>query len=642
MASIADHSEPVLAARPSRGKALARAAASIAVTAVAATLLAFAIEVLARGSFATAFEFFAGLKRPAWTTAFILAMVILAADAALGRRHRSFLLLAPPLLILAWIGSQKAFYLGDPLYPTDFLYYRQIVELMPLLARDRPMTIVAIIVATVGGLTLLAYGWRAASRHCPPIGFYPRLARLAIALPVLVFFASIMDYRTFSWTRDRLDVIPRMWDQKDNYASNGFVLAFALNLPMAKVAAPAGYSAEAIDRIATEAGTPLPSAGERPDVIVVMSESFWDPTRLPGVAINPDPIPTARAMRSGEVFSPEFGGMTANVEFEALTGFSNAFLPYGSIPYQQYVRNKLPSLATFFGEQGYSTTAVHPFQGWFWNRSAVYDAFGFDRFLSEENLPPLEKRGPLASDAAMTEQLISIADAEDKPFFIFAVSLQGHGPYEPDRYKDTSHSVFAPDLTGKARKAVESFAEGAADADKSLARLVEWAKGRERETVIAFFGDHLPPLGDAYVQSGYMKEPVASRRAPLDQMKAEHETPLVIWSNRTGVRENVGSISPAFLPLEVLQAAGMEHPYYTGFLGAVRERYPVVDRHLLVGNNGQSYPEWSRTDAVDPLIRDYRLLQYDMMFGDRHAIEHFFPQHQAIVAQDQTVVAMSR
>ena len=38
------------------------------------------------------------------------------------------------------------------------------------------------------------------------------------------------------------------------------------------------------------------------------------------------------------MFSPEFGGMTANVEFEALTGFSNAFLPYGSIPYQQYVR----------------------------------------------------------------------------------------------------------------------------------------------------------------------------------------------------------------------------------------------------------------------------------------------------------------
>jgi phosphoglycerol transferase MdoB-like AlkP superfamily enzyme len=625
LASFIAHIESAPTVPENWGKVVLRAAFSLAATAFAATLLAFAVEVLARGSFGTAFDFFAGLHRPAWTTAFVLAMVIFAADAALGRRHRSLLLLAPPLLILAWIGSQKALYLGDPLYPTDFLYYRQIVELMPLLARDRPLTVVAMVVAAVGGLALLVYGWRLAARHCRPIGLYPRLARLAIALPLLAFFVSIMDYRTFSWTRDRLDVIPRMWDQKDNYAANGFVLAFALNLPMATVAAPSGYSAEAIDRIAGESGLTAPATGERPDVVIVMSESFWDSTRLPGVTITPDPIPTARSLRSGEVFSPEFGGMTANVEFEALTGFSNAFLPYGSIPYQQYVRTKIPSLATFFREQGYATTAVHPFQGWFWNRSVVYDAFGFERFLSEENLPPLEKRGPLASDAAMTEELIRLADAEEKPFFIFAVSLQGHGPYEPNRYKDASHAVTAPALSERARGAVQSFSEGVSDADRGLARLVEWAKGRERPTVIAFFGDHLPPLGEAYVQSGYMKEPVASRRAPLAQMKAEHETPLVIWSNRTGPRADVGTISPAFLPLEVLEAAGMEHPYYTGFLGAVRDSFPVVDRHLLVDRDGKAFPDWARAGEVDPLVRDFRLLQYDVMFGDRHALDRFFP-----------------
>ena len=67
-------------------------------------------------------------------------------------------------------------------------------------------------------------------------------------------------------------------------------------------------------------------------------------------------MPNVRAVRSGSMFSPEFGGMTANVEFEALTGFSNAFLPYGSIPYQQYVRGPVPSLATFFRSEGYETT----------------------------------------------------------------------------------------------------------------------------------------------------------------------------------------------------------------------------------------------------------------------------------------------
>ncbi len=631
MASFADHigptpeaSEPRSRARAAKATAL-RAVLSLVGTAFAATLLAMAVEALARGSGRGAFDFFAGLHRPAWTTAFVLAMTIVAVDAALGRRYRSLFVLAPPLLALAWIGSQKAVYLGDPLYPADFLYYRQIVELMPLLARDRPLTVVAMVAATLGGLALLAYGWRLAARYCGRLGLGARVARLAIALPVLAFFVSIMDYRAFSWTRDRLDVIPRMWDQKDNYASNGFVLAFALNLPMATVAAPSGYSAEAIERIAAESETMPVAAGERPDVVIVMSESFWDPTRLPGVTITPDPIPTARSLRSGEVFSPEFGGMTANVEFEALTGFSNAFLPYGSIPYQQYVRTRIPSLATFFRDQGYATTALHPFQGWFWNRSVVYDAFGFERFLSEETLPALEKRGPLASDAAMTEEIIRRADSEEKPAFIFAVSLQGHGPYEPNRYGDATHTVSAPGLKDRTQGSVLSFSEGVADADKGLARLVEWAKGRSRPTVIAFFGDHLPPLGEAYVQSGYMKEPVASRRAPLAQMKAEHETPLVIWSNRSGPRTDVGTISPAFLPLEVLEAAGMEHPYYTGFLRQVRKTFPIVDRHLLVDRHGEAYPDWARGGEPDPAVRDFRLLQYDVMFGDRHGIGRFFP-----------------
>ncbi|TIT42074.1 MAG: hypothetical protein E5W72_27360, partial [Mesorhizobium sp.] len=78
----------------------------------------------------------------------------------------------------------------------------------------------------------------------------------------------------------------------------------------------------------------------------------------------------------------------------------------GSIPYQQYVRAPVPSMATFLKSQGYETRAIHPGTSWFWNRTPVYADFGFDDFKSEENLPYLEKRGPLASDAAMTDEII--------------------------------------------------------------------------------------------------------------------------------------------------------------------------------------------------------------------------------------------
>ena len=89
----------------------------------------------------------------------------------------------------------------------------------------------------------------------------------------------------------------------------------------------------------------------------------------------------------------------------------------------------------------------------------------------------MEKRGPLASDAAMTDEIIREADATDDPFFFFAVSLQNHGPYEPNRYYNPTHKVQAP-TSQWARDSLLSYAEGASDADHGLERLVEWAKKR--------------------------------------------------------------------------------------------------------------------------------------------------------------------
>ncbi|RUV16328.1 MAG: LTA synthase family protein [Mesorhizobium sp.] len=590
-----------------------------------AAILVFAIELIVRGDFAGTISFFLQPFKPGWTTIVVFALLLIGFDAVLGRSHQSLMIVAPLTLSLAFVGHQKSHYLGDPLYPTDFLYARQIFALLPLLVRERPMTALAMVVGIVAGLSLLVYGWRLWRRKVPALSRKGRLARLTLAVPLLAFFVSIMDYATFSWTRDRLQIIPIMWDQKENYASNGFALAFALNVPMAHVSAPPGYSDKAIAAIARPDVTASVPA-EKPDIIIVMSESFWDPTKLPGVTITPDPIPNVRALRSGSMFSPEFGGMTANIEFEALTGFSNAFLPAGSIPYQQYVRTPTPSLATFLKSQGYRARAIHPGTNWFWNRGAVYADFGFNDFKSEETLPPMQKRGPLASDAAMTDEIISEADASDEPVFFFAVSLQNHGPYEPNRYYNPTHRVQAP-ISQWARESLLSYAEGSADADRGLERLVEWAKKRSRPTVIAFFGDHLPPLGPVYVETGFLKDNVAPRKEASPEAALEHhETPLVIWSNRTGPAEQMGAVSPAFLPYHILKTAGISHPYYTGFLGEMSERYRVVDRNLLLTPAGEATPDWARQKEIDPAIRDFRLLQYDMMFGKRQAAPDFFPE----------------
>src|SRR6185312_5193482 len=329
-----DHSER--SARPRRIAAIWHAVCYSFVSLLASAVLVFAIELIFRGNLSATIGFFLQPFKPGWTTIILFTLIMIGLDALLGRKHQSLMIVAPLTLVLAFIGHQKSLYLGDPLYPTDFLYARQIVELMPLLVRERPLTGLAMAVGIVVFLASLVFAWRLWRRHMPVLTYKGRIARLVLTLPLLAFFVSLMDYATFSWTRDRLQIIPMMWDQKENYNSNGFALAFALNVPMAHVGAPSGFSQKAVAAIAKpDVVSSVPA--EKPDIIVVMSESFWDPTSLPGVTITPDPIPTVRELRSGSMFSPEFGGMTANIEFEALTGFSNAFLPAGSIPYQQYV-----------------------------------------------------------------------------------------------------------------------------------------------------------------------------------------------------------------------------------------------------------------------------------------------------------------
>ncbi len=609
-----------------------RYALSLPLSLVLAILLVFTVEWISRSSLHETVLYFIDPMRPAWTTVGVFLLVSLTLDAFFSRQHIGMLVLAPIAVGPALISHQKQVFLSDPLYPTDFLFGRQIMELMPALVMDRPWTAVGIVAGLL--LSIAALGWlaRFAWRRFPKLSRKPRIARLAVTVPLLASFYNIMDYNDFSWLRDRLNVIPIMWDQTENYRHNGFAMAFALNLPMANVTAPAGYMLDAIEKIPVKPVPAGTSHRSKPDVIVLMSESLWDPTRLPNIKLSPDPMPTIREMQSGNVFSPEFGGMTANVEFEALTGFSNAFLPYGSIPYQQYIRNPIPSLATFFRGEGYTARAVHPFQKWFWNRSAVYKAFGFEDFRSEENLPPMQKRGIFASDESLTKEIIRQADALRDPFFFFTVTLQGHGPYEANRYAKNTIKVEG-DLPPGDRQVLETYAQGVKEADDSLKMLMDWAKERDRETIIVIFGDHLPPLNTVYTSTGFMPGVTASRKGPMDQMKIQHETPLVVWSNKTGPVKDIGTISPAFLSYKILQQGGFEHPYYTGFLGNVFDRYHVIDRFMLINAAGKDTSNWSRQKTIPPLVRDYRFLQHDMMFGKRYGTDRFFSSHEELFPQ---------
>lgn len=595
-------------------------------TALISAAIVVASEVLARGSLVDVAEYMTSFSRPGLVATGMVFFILLFADAMFGKAYQSVLFVGPLLLLPAFFSGQKQLFLSDPLFPSDLLFGRQILELLPVMVAAEPLKAIGLLVGSIVAIIAFATLIWKSRKVFPRLRMTARGLRLALSFPLLAGFVSLMDPMAFSAFRDRLNIVPMMWDQKENYRHNGFLLAFAFNVPMASVSAPAGYSHVAITDMQTDLLPASFFSGRQADVIMVMSESLWDPTKMSSIRYSADPMPVIRSSQSGQVFSPEFGGMTANVEFEALTGFSNAFLPYGSIPYQQYIRRPVPSLATFFESKGYVTKAFHPFQGWFWNRNNVYQSLGFREFHSEENMPVMDKRGIFASDEDLTRYIIKEADNTSEPFFFFAVTLQGHGPYEHNRYAKNSIEVDAPTLSDANTRSLATYAQGVKEADQSLKALMDWAKKRRRETIIVLFGDHLPPLNAVYTESGYMANVVATRKASVPTMKREHETPLVVWSSKRGVQKDIGSVSPSQLPYYIVRMAGYRHPYYTGMLGRVAERYSVIDRHQLIGRNNKAQADWALSGRIDPLIKDYRLLQHDVMFGEGYGMDRFFPE----------------
>ena len=52
----------------------------------------------------------------------------------------------------------------------------------------------------------------------------------------------------------------------------------------------------------------------------------------------------------------------------------------------------------------------------------------------------------------------------------------------------------------------------------------------------------------------------------------------------------------------------------------------LIERNMLCRRDGSPTPQWSREKEIDPVIRDFRLLQYDIMFGKRFGESAFFPE----------------
>ena len=369
----------------------------------------------------------------------------------------------------------------------------------------------------------------------------------------------------------------------------------------------------------------------RPNVIVIMSEAFMDPTVIPNLEFSADPVANFRRLRKtggGDVVVPVFGGRTANTEFEFLTGSSMFFM--GSayyVPYNNtglyFYRDVTTALPWLFRANGYRTVAVHPYSRYFFSRDQVYPRLGFEKFIGYEDMEDPQYKGFFVSDEFFTDQIIEqiiLAEEDNTPLFLFGISMQNHWEFDPDKYDGWSQDIYATSqyLDEFDLGIVNSYLQGIFDADKQLGRLVEFIESRETPTILVFFGDHLPILGNQTESVFYRLGYVSDSRAWLwnrEDVVRMYTLPFLVWSNFGEENKDWGILSTYFLAANVLAHSGINLSPYWHYILYLNEFFRALTEIHYVDIQGNFHLQRLLALQEKPYIQAMEALHQIKWFG---------------------------
>ncbi len=341
--------------------------------------------------------------------------------------------------------------------------------------------------------------------------------------------------------------------------------------------------------------------------------------KLKGIHLATDPIPrTARVLKtttSGQMLAQLYGGGTANMEFESLTGQSLAqFQPQMSTPYQMLVTNysSFPSAVGNLKTLGHEPIAIHPYMTSMYKREHVYPIFGFDRFIHDTTMQVADKleSNDFISDASAFHEVEYQIEKSSKPLLVNLVTMQNHIPMAGDY----AHPINITGLSKENAKEGEAYSRGISYTDAALSAFLDNLRASDEKTVVVFYGDHLP---------GIWPNSVESRNGE----RTMHQTPYFIWNNFLPVEPSPQpTTSPIyFLPMAYEMVGAPLTPYYA-LLHEMGREIPAMEQGHYVNADNREVPVSKLSSHARQLLHDYRLVQYDFSVGGRYAVARMFPQ----------------
>ena len=478
--------------------------------------------------------------------------------------------------------------------------------------------------------------------HFPFGNVKKRLLSVAVSLVLMFAFVSYVQTENCEEIFGLDDIL---FTPNVLYRNNGFMVAYLANLQYLHIEKPQGYSTDAAQKIAEE--TSVSSGGEenhtdktdmedQPNILVIMNEAFSDLSVYGDFNTTEDYMPFWRSLKKntvrGNLYVSVKGGNTANTEFEFLTGNTMAFLPTGSVPYQQFLNGAMPSLASQLGKLGYQTAALHPYYSTGWNRDKVYPYLGFDSeyFRDTGDFPDATLLRGWVDDESAFDKLIELYEEKEEgsPLFAFEVTMQNHGGYSKE-YEDLTNEIQFSDAGEDLRsvhqvqiEATEKYLTLIKKTDEAFENLIDYFQDEDEKTIILMFGDHQPA---EYITNSVLRvlgEDTATRNDTTDKLKTSYEVPFVMWANYDIEEKEVDAISANYLSGLLMDTAGLEKTGYQSWLEKLQQQYPVVTANFYQGTDG-TFQQWSN-EKQSGILNDYAILQYNNLVDKKHRIKNFF------------------
>ena len=392
------------------------------------------------------------------------------------------------------------------------------------------------------------------------------------------------------------------------YENYGFVYGFSSSVVDRGMSKPEDYSKETIENIEASVQTEPTSVSQEdmPNVVVVLLESFIDPSEVNFLECSEDPIPNFHNLESnyssGYMTVPVVGAGTANTEFEVLTGMSLQYFGTGEYPYKTILKQTdCESIASDLSKLGYGTHVVHNNGGNFYSRANAFSMMGFDTFTSKElmNITEYTPLGSWPTDDILIDETIKAMDATpDQQDLVYTITVQGHGDYPTEKVIENPEITVSGAEDEATNNQWEYYINEIHEVDKFIGNLTQALAERDEDTILVLWGDHLPTLG-------LSEEDMATG----DIFKTKYVT----WNNFGMAKED------ADLTFYQLLA------HLTGQLG-------IHEGTIFRFHQSQS--------ASETYLRDLENLQYDLLYGNRYAYhgEEPYPASDLVMGIDEVTI----